>query len=313
MDNNSMLKNQAKKLAKVKLNKMSEEEINLIGNKQRKIYLILSIVVLIISISASIYCTILLKNFNGTYFLYAILFYISFAISIYLVISTIKKSNYNYALQKLQNDFMSKPELMQLVSQEVADDMNKFHEIEISNGLFAKNKIFVNNEEQTISFEISKVKSRAYKFEDILRYEVNENGSNVVKGTAGKALVGGLFFGLGGAIVGSSMSKKVEDKCEELSVSIYLNDISNSHIFIPILSAEVLKTSLTYSNAVSLAKEVCGILEFAMNKKSLEDSTNETKTNQTTKEQIKELKEMLDEGLITQEDFEKKKNQILGL
>jgi hypothetical protein len=32
-----------------------------------------------------------------------------------------------------------------------------------------------------------------------------------------------------------------------------------------------------------------------------------------SKEQLRELKEMLDEGLITQEDFEQKKKQILGL
>ena len=41
-----------------------------------------------------------------------------------------------------------------------------------------------------------------------------------------------------------------------------------------------------------------------------EEKGIETKSN---KEQLQELKEMLDDGLITQEDFEQKKKQILGL
>ena len=36
-------------------------------------------------------------------------------------------------------------------------------------------------------------------------------------------------------------------------------------------------------------------------------------TAKTSKEQLQELKEMLDDGLITQEDYEQKKKQILGL
>ena len=39
----------------------------------------------------------------------------------------------------------------------------------------------------------------------------------------------------------------------------------------------------------------------------------EVSTSKSKKEQLQELKEMLDDGLITQEDFEQKKKQILGL
>ena len=40
---------------------------------------------------------------------------------------------------------------------------------------------------------------------------------------------------------------------------------------------------------------------------------NECRVTTLNKEQLQELKEMLDDGLITQEDFEQKKKQILGL
>lgn len=39
----------------------------------------------------------------------------------------------------------------------------------------------------------------------------------------------------------------------------------------------------------------------------------ESHVKKSNKEQLQELKEMLDDGLITQEDFEQKKKQILGL
>ena len=45
-------------------------------------------------------------------------------------------------------------------------------------------------------------------------------------------------------------------------------------------------------------------------------STGQQPTNsqaRSNKEELQELKEMLDDGLITQEDFDQKKKQILGL
>lgn len=59
------------------------------------------------------------------------------------------------------------------------------------------------------------------------------------------------------------------------------------------------------------------MLEFVINNKTLEKAINieENKSDDIKKQkgQIKELKDMLDEGLITQEEYEAKKKQILGL
>ena len=65
-------------------------------------------------------------------------------------------------------------------------------------------------------------------------------------------------------------------------------------------------------------QSVCSILEFMLNEKTLEQSSTvkqeeKVVATKSTKEQLQELKEMLDDGLITQEDFEQKKKQILGL
>ena len=66
-------------------------------------------------------------------------------------------------------------------------------------------------------------------------------------------------------------------------------------------------------------QSLCSMLEYMLNQKTLEQSSSMIKCEETTstktssKEQMQELKEMLDDGLITQEDYEQKKKQIIGL
>ena len=62
---------------------------------------------------------------------------------------------------------------------------------------------------------------------------------------------------------------------------------------------------------------VCSVLEYILNAKAISENDSvfeeDGSMNKSNKEQLQELKEMLDDGLITQEDFEQKKKQILGL
>lgn len=74
---------------------------------------------------------------------------------------------------------------------------------------WTKQELLFDNSSKRLVVRIGKYYSKIFKYSDILSYEVYENGNSVVKGTAGKALLGGAFFGLGGMIVGSSMSKTV--------------------------------------------------------------------------------------------------------
>lgn len=43
------------------------------------------------------------------------------------------------------------------------------------------------------------------------------------------------------------------------------------------------------------------------------NSDNQTKNTQSVKEQLQDLKDLLDAGIITQEEFDKKKKQLLGI
>lgn len=54
-------------------------------------------------------------------------------------------------------------------------------------------------------------------------------------------------------------------------------------------------------------------LGFGIHFETLSKKQEKLVEMKSTEDQLQELKEMLDDGLITQEDFEQKKKQILGL
>ena len=183
---------------------------------------------------------------------------------------------------------------------------------------WSSTKLLIDNQNKKFIYQKGKIYSNTYKFSDIINYEVYENGKSQVQGRAGSALIGGAFFGLGGLIVGSSMSRKINEKCNQLKLIIRLNDFNCPQIVITYVdNVDWDKNGWTYRNMKENLQSVCSMLEFMLNEKSLEQSSTvkqeESHAKKSYKEQLQELKEMLDDGLITQEDFEQKKKQILGL
>jgi hypothetical protein len=182
----------------------------------------------------------------------------------------------------------------------------------------ASTKLLINNQSKTFVYQKGTYNSKTYNFSDLINYEVYENGQSQVQGRAGSALIGGAFFGLGGMIVGSSMSRNINDKCNQLQLIIRLNDFNSPQIIIDYCKNSNLdKSSILYRNIKNNLQTVCSMLEYMLNEKTLEQSfatkTTTPAIKVTGKDQLKELKEMLDDGLITQEDYEKKKKQILEI
>ena len=113
------------------------------------------------------------------------------------------------------------------------------------------------------------------------------------------------------------MGRNVDEKCNQLKLFIRLNDLDYPQIEITYVDNENWdKSGFMYRNMKENLHSVCSVLEFMINNKTLEESAakeEETKAVKSCKEQLKELKEMLDDGLISQEDFDLKKKQLLGL
>ena len=178
-------------------------------------------------------------------------------------------------------------------------------------------KMFIDGTQKRFVIKSGDLYGNFLKFEDILGYEVIENGKSQVQGRTGSALIGGAFFGLGGAIVGSSRSRSIDEKCTHLSLIIRIKNLDSPQIELVFLkNTNIDKSSTIYKDKISNIQVICSHLEYMINSK--EDEKTITKnsnhnTPTTKKEELQELKEMLDDGLITPEDYEQKKKQILGL
>lgn len=154
-----------------------------------------------------------------------------------------------------------------------------------------------------------KTPPKIYNFNDILGYEILENGGSILKGHAGSAVVGGLLFGAVGAIAGASRKKKEISTCKSLTLSITINDSAFPRLILPFISSEVKTDSLLYKSAIETAKTISSQLEYMQNKgKDIKPAQTESSADE-----IKKFKSLLDDGVITQEEFEAKKKQLLGL
>ena len=127
----------------------------------------------------------------------------------------------------------------------------------------------------------------------------------------GGAIVGGLLFGGAGAIIGSQMGTEIH--INEIETEVTKHDDRNVEFF---YDDESEKT-----NSIVFDSSAYDCLMKLIPEKAFDSVvTNPTKkegvsiaTQPTSLSQMKELKELLDLGIITQEEFDAKKKQLLGL
>ena len=152
------------------------------------------------------------------------------------------------------------------------------------------------------------------------------------KSGIGKAVVGGLLFGPVGAIAGGTMATKKGVStsyaseipvANGLSVEITTNDITHPVIILSLLICEVQKSSHAFKQIIKQAEEIFNIFQSIADnnhpeepEKSEEcDTPMETQNsaNSSPIDEIKKYKELMDEGIITEEEFQAKKKQLLGI
>ena len=160
--------------------------------------------------------------------------------------------------------------------------------------------------------------SKIYGSSDLNDYEIKVDNEIVVtsktktKKGIGKAVAGGLLFGgvgaIAGAAAGNSKSKTTETQKEihHYSLVLKINDLSKPSYVINIDSQQI-------------AEEIVATLDiFSNNKKEEAVFVEEAKEEKQVAleydkfEEIKKYKELLDGGIITQEEFDAKKKEILG-
>ncbi len=158
-----------------------------------------------------------------------------------------------------------------------------------------------------------------FTFESVIKFESDIHTYEVTEGKRGhpiaRAVAGGILFGPVGAVIGASTSKDTRHK-ETVEGNRYINIYYKD----PSQKSGVQKASFyTDDDTVIVRIEECLTRAFEIRDEQAETGIRLSKTQDALKKettdfsQLVELKELLDMGILTQEEFEQKKKNILKL
>lgn len=153
-----------------------------------------------------------------------------------------------------------------------------------------------------------------YNFDDVIDFELIEDGNTVTSGGLGRAVVGGVLFGGVGAVVGAvTGGKKTKETCKELRLKVTMNNIDKPIIYADFLhGTEIKKSSPTYTGLMSQAQEAVAVFQIICDSPA-EPAAAPAQAASSAADEIMKYKQLLDMGAITQEEFDLKKKELLGI
>ena len=162
-------------------------------------------------------------------------------------------------------------------------------------------------------------KTQFIKYNQIVDFELLENGGSLAKGGVGRAVVGGMLFGSTGAIVGST-TRKQKKLCESLCIKLTLKDFEEPSYYINFIEKPVDVGSGYYKDVVKKAQDMMSKLQLIASSMSapVQEDTGKNmdgnaEANADPIAEIRGYKALYDEGILTEEEFQQKKKQILGI
>lgn len=170
------------------------------------------------------------------------------------------------------------------------------------------------------------------KMSDLVDFELVDDGQTLIDSSSIAGTVVGSVLGGGiGALIGAGMSKKVKNKCQSLVLRAVFNDIKKPEerlIFIDdeaALAKNVNRSSRGYKEIMKVAQECLSVLTIIrernrnQQKADAQRSAAKQKTarqDQPPKDdvlsQIKKLGELHAAGILTDEEFQTKKKELLA-
>lgn len=156
---------------------------------------------------------------------------------------------------------------------------------------------------------------RILKFSEIIECEIIEDSNTIMKGGIGRAIVGGVVAGGIGAIVGAN-TRASKNVVNSLQIRIVTSNINDSLITLNLISFETKKDGLIYAEAINFANKVYATFTSIMNENSKNNQIEKTteKKEEKAKEpyaELEKLHELKEKGIITEQEFEEKKKQLL--
>lgn len=218
-------------------------------------------------------------------------------------------------------------ETAMLISSAVSDMKNSFAEAKTAfaelKGVFSDDfnptkKIGdISFDDNTMRFSIPKTKhtKEIYHYDQIVDVELLEDGATVAKSGLGRAVAGGILFGGVGAIVGGvTGGRKTKDVCKSLQIKITLRNSPVPAEYIKFIDFETKKSGIIYQSNIKLAQDTMSALQLAVDMAGVNTPEPQpVQTGVSAADEIRKYKSLLDDGIITEEEFTAKKKQLLGL
>ena len=156
---------------------------------------------------------------------------------------------------------------------------------------------------------------QVFPYEAITSFDLLQNGEAVTKGGLGRAIAGGLLFGGVGAIVGGVTGTKTTNQViTEYRIRIILNHptIKERMIYVLPKSKKVKPTDSAFLQYTDDAKKILTILDSIVNENK-STPKEQPALQPSAADEIMKFKQLMDNGIITPEEFEAKKKQLLNL
>ena len=174
---------------------------------------------------------------------------------------------------------------------------------------------YIQIDENKKLFKLGK-SEECFDFSELVNFELNEDGESVTSGGLGRAVAGGVLFGGIGAVVGGvTGGKKSKSTVNSMYIRISINNKWIKQERIDLIKTETKKNGIVYKSSKATADQIISLLETVVNQNEI-NSINENTQNQqiqSSADEILKFKQLMDAGIITQEEFEIKKKQLLGI
>jgi len=167
---------------------------------------------------------------------------------------------------------------------------------------------------------------KVYNYSDILSVEIVLDKETETSSGLGGMMLGGALFGTAGAVLGA-LTEGSTTRCRALGIKITINDLNDPMVYIPFVDDQAgtltdTTSSQEYKEKVALANECMALFNIIIEQNKLsreatphlkaEQFSSSSTGNLSIPDEIMKYKDMLDKGIITQDEFEKAKNKLLN-
>jgi hypothetical protein len=147
-----------------------------------------------------------------------------------------------------------------------------------------------------------------FSYDQIQGCEIIENGGSTTS-NAFEAAVGTAILGTAGAVIGGAGGR--DAVCNSLSLKLTVNNYEQPAFYIDVLTTPISTTTAEYYEALRKAHDIVSKINMLKKEKTVTPDNVVGHIDPVV--EIRRYKELADEGIITFEEFEAKKKQLLGL